>query len=317
MADIFSLAPLQGITDFIFRKLICTCFKGIDKVYTPFLRLQNDKTLKRAQIVDVLPENNVGVNLIPQILCNNVDDFVFLGGYLSDLGYSEINWNLGCPYPMVAKRKLGSGLLTYPDMINSILETGLPKVNCDVSIKLRSGYESEEEIFKLLPILNQFPLKELIVHPRIARQMYKGSANVDTVEKSLSIYKGNVVYNGDIKDINSFSLIKNRLDGIKHWMIGRALISNPFLVEELISLKKIEHVNKIDRFSAFYNDLYNYYNVSLSGPGHLLNKMQNFWEYFSLSFSNSHKVWKQIKKSKSIEKLNQEVQAIFRNEEFV
>ncbi len=316
MADDFSLAPLQGITDFTFRKLICTHFKGIDKVYTPFLRLQNDKTLKRAQVNDILPVNNVGINVIPQILCNNAEDFIFLDAYIFDLGYSEINWNLGCPYPMVANRKLGSGLLPYPEIIGNILANTLPKVKCSVSIKLRAGYEREEDILQLLPILNQFPIKELIIHPRIAKQMYKGVANVEIIEKSLNDYSGNIAYNGDIKDISSFQFLKNRLGNINHWMIGRALIANPFLVEELISLKKTKSENKKNRFSDFYNDLYNYYNDSLSGPGHLLNKIQNLWEYFSISFTNSHRVQKQIKKAKSIEKLNLAVQSIFRNEDF-
>ncbi len=317
MADVFSLAPLQGITDFTFRKLICDHFDGVDKVYTPFLRLQNDKTIKKAQIVDVLPENNVGVNVIPQILCNNTEDFVFLVNYLSGLGYTEINWNLGCPYPMVAKRKLGSGLLPFPEIICNILENALPKIKCDISIKLRAGYDSEEEILRLLPILNQFPVKELIIHPRIAKQMYKGFANTNIVEKSLELYQGNIAYNGDIKDINSFQVLKNRFGDIKHWMIGRGLIANPFLVEELIFLKKTGYESKKTRFSAFYDDLYNYYNVSLSGPGHLLGKIQNLWEYFSISFTNSHKVLKLIKKAKSVEKLNLVVQSVFENEDFL
>jgi tRNA-dihydrouridine synthase B len=239
MVDVFSLAPLQGITDFTFRKLICAHFKGIDKVYTPFLRLQNDKTLKRTQIADVLPENNRGVNIIPQILCNTTEDFIFFANYLSDLGYKEINWNLGCPYPMVAKRKLGSGLLPYPEIICNILENALPKIKCGISIKLRAGYESEEEIFQLLPVFDQFPIEELIIHPRIAWQMYKGIANPDIVEKSSKIYQGTIAYNGDIKDISSFQVLRDRFGDIKHWMIGRTLITNPFLVEELISLEKI------------------------------------------------------------------------------
>ena len=311
-----SLAPLQGITDFTFRKLICKHFKGINKVYTPFLRLQNNKTLKEAQVKDVLPKNNVGVNLIPQIICNNAEDFILLGNYLVDLGYQEVNWNLGCPYPMVAKRKLGSGLLPYSYLIQEVLEKTLPKIQCKVSVKVRSGYESDEDIFELLPVFNEFSISELIIHPRIAKQMYKGTANALIVKKVLGIFQGSVVYNGDIRDIDSFSKLRIILKEISHWMIGRALISNPFLVEELVSSNKVDSETKMKRFIGFYYDLHDFYQSALSGPGHFLNKMQHLWEYFSVSFTNGNKVWKMIKKSKSIMKYNEAVSFIFQNEKF-
>lgn len=317
MNVIFSLAPLQGITDFTFRKLICKHFNGIEKVYTPFLRLQNNKSLKKAQIEDVLPANNTGVKVIPQILCNNVKDFIFLGNYLIDLGYDEVNWNLGCPYPMVAKRKLGSGLLPHPEIIKEVLESVLPKIDCRVSVKLRSGYENEDDIFNLLPIFSNFQISELIIHPRIAKQMYKGQVNVTVFEKALNTYHGKIAYNGDIQDIESYKTLKRKFASVSHWMIGRALITNPFLVEELISLKKVDTETKLRRFTEFYYELYEVNQAMLFGPGHLLNKMQHLWEYFSGSFTNSHKVWKLIKKSNSITKYNDAVNLIFSNEEFL
>jgi tRNA-dihydrouridine synthase B len=317
MNTIFSLAPLQGITDFTFRRLICKHFSGIHKVYTPFLRLQNDKSLKKAQITDVLPENTVGTKVIPQILCNNAEDFIFLGNYLADLGYQEMNWNLGCPYPMVAKRKLGSGLLPYPEIVCEILEKSLPKIQCKVSIKLRSGYESENDIFSLLPIFSQFPVSELIIHPRIAKQMYKGLANMTTFEKALQVYQGNLAYNGDIQDIESYTELKNKFETVLHWMIGRALITNPFLAEELILLKKVDPETKRIRFAEFYYELFEVYKNTLSGPGHLLNKMQHLWEYFSGSFTNNRKIWKLIKKTKSSTKYNDVVNSVLRNEQFL
>jgi len=230
MNNSFSLAPLQGITDYTFRNLISKHFDGIDKVYTPFLRLQNDKTIKNSQIADVLPENNKVSNLIPQILCNTADDLIYLANYLADFGYQEVNWNLGCPHPMVAKRQLGSGLLQFPELIDKILDKSLLSIKTKISIKLRSGYENEDEILKLIPIMNRYQISELIIHPRIGKQIYKGSANPDIVEECLKDYNGIVAYNGDIVDKESFKGLKNRLIKISHWMIGRALIANPFFL---------------------------------------------------------------------------------------
>ena len=218
---------------------------------------------------------------------------------------------------MVAKRLLGSGLMPFTERIDEILNASIPLLKCKLSIKVRSGYESEEDIIKLIPIIDQYDISELIIHPRLGIQMYKGAVNLNVVEQCLKISKNEVAYNGDIIDIESYKATKTDFEEINHWMIGRALITNPFLVEEIISGKKIDSKKKLERFSEFHLELYEFYQKSLSGPGHILNKMLHLWEYFSKSFSNSHKVYKLIKKSKSIEKFNSETHSIFNSEEFV
>ncbi|MDF1548853.1 MAG: tRNA-dihydrouridine synthase family protein [Bacteroidales bacterium] len=308
----FSLAPLQGITDFTFRNLFKKHFKGVMKFYTPFIRLQNDRTIKKSQIFDILPENNTEIHLIPQIICNNSRDFIYLADYLNGLGYQELNWNLGCPYPMVTNRQLGSGLIPFPDKIKEILEEVMPQIKPGVSIKIRSGYEDENEILRLLPVLSHFSISELIIHPRIARQMYKGLANPIVVEKCLKLYAGNIAYNGDIKDIETFNNLEQQFPKINHWMIGRALISNPFLVEEILLGRKIDQSVKLERFLGFHSELFGIYNNQLDGPGHILNKMRQFWEYFSLSFEESNKVYKKIKKAKTIENYRSAVNEILK-----
>jgi len=313
----FSLAPLQGITDHHFRNLFNMHFNGLDKVFTPFIRLQNDKTIKNSQILDIEPENNKEINIIPQILTNDVEEFIFLAKYLSGLGYSEINWNLGCPFPMLVKRQLGSGLLPFSDRIGEILEKVLPVISCKLSIKMRSGYENETDILKVIPNLNTFPLTEIIIHPRVGVQMYKGFANASVVKKCMEICNHKLVYNGDIHDIESFQEIEKRLKTIESWMIGRAAISNPFIFEELKSGEKIPSAKKMERFSQFHLSLIESYTESLSGSGHLLTKMLGFWEYFSLSFSNNKKVYKRIKKAHSIGKYNSAIHEIFNEEEFI
>ncbi|MEI7597477.1 MAG: tRNA-dihydrouridine synthase family protein [Bacteroidota bacterium] len=310
-----SLAPLQGFTDHIFRQAFHKYFGGIDAYYTPFIRTENDKSIKNAKLKDVLPENNSNLPVIPQLLVNSASDFIQISSIFENFGYKEINWNLGCPYPMVAKHQLGSGLLPYPELINQILSEVLPKIKVEISIKMRLGYENSDEIDEVLEVLNKFPIKEIIIHPRIGKQMYKGTVNLNAFENCISQSKHKIAYNGDIDTIETFNEISSRFPNVNHFMIGRALISNPFLAEQI---KGIEHnEKKIKVFEAFHNELYEKYASTLSGSTHLQNKMLFFWEYFADSFSNSKKVFKRVKKANNIDNFNAAIMENFRNEDWM
>ena len=309
------LAPLQGITDYYFRNAFNVHFLGLDKAYSPFIRLKGGK-IKTSQIKDVLPENNNGLNLIPQILTNSVDEFIFLANYLADFGYPEINWNLGCPFPMVAKRQMGSGMLPYPERIEQLLEKVMPIIPVKLSIKMRLGYESEHEISNILPLLDKFPISEIIIHTRIGKQMYKGQANPAAFESCMKLTKHKLAYNGDVDSLATFEELDTRFKTVNSWMIGRAAISNPFLIEEIKTGEYLTANKKMERFSEFHTDLYEQYSGTLSGSGHILNKMLHFWEYFSQSFTNSRKVYKAIKKSNSINKFEESIHRIFNNEQW-
>ncbi len=315
-ANAFSLAPLQGITDYHFRNLFNQHFKGLEAVYTPFIRLQNDKTIKKSQIADILPVNNNTLKVVPQILTNTVDEFIYMAKYISDLGYTEMNWNLGCPFPMVVKRQMGSGLLPFHDRIEEILNKVMPLIACNLSIKMRAGYQNDTDILNVIPVLNQFPITEIIIHPRVGTQMYKGEANPDIVENCLEISIHKIAYNGDIRSAETFHILEDRFQKINSWMIGRAAISNPFLIEELNSGIKTAASKKMERFSEFHHALFKSYEQSLSGQGHLLIKMIGLWEYFSESFSNSKKVFKRINKVQSINHYHAAIHEIFNSEVF-
>ena len=297
-----SLAPLQGFTDYKFRNVYNKYFADIDKFYSPYIRLTNDKKIKKSQIKDILPENNKGINLIPQILVNNTTDFTYLANYLFDLGYDEINWNLGCPYPMVTKRKLGAGLLEYPKMINEILESVIYKIPNKLSIKMRLGNKNINEIDKIIPVLDKFNLSELIIHPRIATQLYKGSVDLNKFTNILDLSSDKITYNGDIKNVDGFVKLNNKYKNINNWMIGRGIIANPFLVSQIKNNDNLSSEEKREKFYNFHDSLFEEIENSLSGSSHILTKMRSYWEYFSLSFTNSHKVFKRIKKAKTIER---------------
>jgi len=308
-----SLAPLQGVTDYYFRNAFAHYFGGVDVAFAPYLRIQYGE-VRKSLLHDIQPENNQ-MPVIPQLMTNSVEEFLFLAKMLEDLQYKEVNWNLGCPYPMVAKRKLGSGMLAFPELIESILDEVMPKINFKLSVKMRSGYETPDEFSKVLEMLNKYELSEIIFHPRYGKQLYKGSADVSLFGKALELSKHPLAYNGDITSLEFFANLQAQYPQTEHFMIGRALISNPFLAAELKGLPQVS--NKKAVFKEFHNTLYQQFTEKLSGKGHLMSKMLALWEYFSLSFTNSHKVYKRIKKASNVARYNEAVSTIFREEDFL
>ena len=293
-------SPLQGFTDFRFRNAIHHYFGGIDTYYSPYIRLNGKMVIKSSYERDLLPENNLGLEVIPQVITNDADEFLFVANYVKSLGYKELNWNLGCPYPMVTKSGMGSGLICQTDKINIILDRAHSETDIIVSMKMRLGYDNAQEILDTFPILDQYPLKNIAIHARLGKQLYKGGVLLDDFQKCIENTKHKLYYNGDITSVEKFREMQARFPSIDHWMIGRGLIADPFL-PSMIKQNTTEYPsNKMELFSAFHDTLYEGYSQSLSGPAHILLKMHHLWEYFSVIFSNPHKVLKQINKTKNI-----------------
>lgn len=307
-------SPLQGFTDFRFRNAQNKFFGGIDTFYSPYIRLNGKLEIKPSYQRDLLPENNLDLEVIPQVITNDAEEFLFVAKYVRELGYKELNWNLGCPYPMVTKSGMGSGLIKNTQQINHILDRAHSETDIIVSMKMRLGYENTEEILDVLPILDRYPIKNIAIHARIGKQLYKGGVHLDAFQHCIDNTKHKLYYNGDITSVAKFHEMQERFPTIDHWMIGRGLISDPFL-PSLIRNNSVEYPeNKMELFSEFHDTLYAIYSESLSGQSHILLKMYHLWEYFSLTFSNPHKVLKQIKKAQSIRNYEAAVASIFKNE---
>ena len=309
-------SPLQGFTDFRFRNAQNKLFGGIDTFYSPYIRLNGKMVVRRSYERDLLPENNLGLEVIPQVITNDADEFLFVANYVRELGYKELNWNLGCPYPMVTKSGMGSGLINNPDKINHILDRAHSETDIIVSIKMRLGYENSEEILDVLPILDTYPIKNIAIHARTGKQLYKGGVHLDAFQQCIDSTIHKLYYNGDITSVAKFHEMQQRFPSINHWMIGRGLISDPFLPSMIKNNTSEYPANKIELFSAFHDTLYAIYSESLSGSTHILLKMYHLWEYFSVTFSNPHKVLKKIKKAQSIRNYEAAVAEIFKNEKF-
>jgi tRNA-dihydrouridine synthase len=306
-------SPLQGFTDFRFRNAFHRYFGGIDTFYSPYIKLNGKLVIKGSYERDILPENNTTLEVIPQIITNDAEEFLFVAKYVQQLGYKELNWNLGCPYPMVAKCGMGSGLISNTSQIEHILKRVHTETDIIVSMKMRMGYENSTEILDVFPILEQYPIKNIAIHARIGKQLYKGGVDLDSFQKCLDTSKQKIYYNGDITSVEKFRLMQERFPSIDHWMIGRGLIADPFL-PSMIKNNTIEYPkNKLEIFEAFHDTIYQEYDVYLSGPTPIRMKMLGFWEYFSESFSNPQKTFKKIKKAGNSKNYEIAVKEIFKN----
>ncbi len=307
------LAPLKGFTDVIFRNAFAEYFDGFDSAMAPFVASVSADRLTEKHVQDLLPQQNTRMPIEPQILGNSADDFIFLARRLFEMGYEEVNWNLGCPFRPVTKKRRGSGLLPFPEQVDEFLDKTLRGLPGRLSIKMRLGRNRPDEIFKLLPILNRYPLKEITIHPRTARQMYGGIPDLDTFQACLEQSRHRLVYNGDIAGLQGFLALENRFPCVASWMIGRGALSNPFL-PAIIKNGRDEVSGKAQKFKAFYEDLFSRYQEKLCGPGHLLDRMKGFWKYFACAFTNGQTLEKQIHHTFKLSRYLETLERFFREE---
>lgn len=294
---IIYLAPLQGITDRIYRNLFPVYFKGVDLAVAPFISTVKKIKPESKLLHELYPEINTGIPAIPQIMSSSPDDFVKLANTLYEIGYKTVNWNIGCPFPMVVRKGRGAGMLCYPDRVESFLEKIMPALKPQLSIKLRLGLTYPDEVLQLIPVFNRFELEELIIHPRTGEQMYAGEVDLDMFGQCLSLLKHKVVYNGDIYSLEKYEVLSQRFASVDRWMIGRGLIANPFLAEEIKFQTEKPYAEKIKIMRAFHDQLFVQYLKILSGPAHITNKMKEIWTYMGNFFENGEKVRKKINKT--------------------
>ena len=294
------LAPLRGLTEEPFRTAFGRHFSGIDEAVAPFIATTGAERLRDTHVRDLLPEKQL-MPVIPQLLSNNPHDFLALAHKLYAMGYQVINWNLGCPYPMVAKKKRGSGLLPHPAMIADFLAAVMPRLKPKLSVKLRLGYYDADEIRAVIPVLNAFELAGVILHPRLGVQMYGGEADADAFAEVAAQLRHPTVYNGDINCVAAFERLRRQLPNITTFMLGRYLLVNPFLAEELRG-GIITVADRQRRFRAFYADLFALYQAKIAHPKHLMDRMKAYWLYFAAGLDPiSRKAVKKIQRAQTLE----------------
>lgn len=304
------LAPLQGVTTWIFRETLDSYFGGFDSAYSPFLSTVRESTIKESLLKDILPERNRGrMRLIPQILSNDPEGFVTLSRAIADLGYNEVNWNLGCPSGTVTKKRRGCALLPHHGEIEAFLSHIFPRLPIKLSIKIRLGFKSPEELDILIPIFNQFPLTELAIHARTGDQMYEGKVNLPAFGKALEASTNPVVYNGDLRTTVDFENLRKRFPAVDGWMIGRGAIADPYLAGSITSEERPE--KNSEKIHEFHNELFARYQEVLFGPVSILGKMKELWFYLSQSFTDGRDLLKKVRKATHLERYQSVVKEFF------
>jgi tRNA-dihydrouridine synthase len=261
----------------------------------PFILAVQGSRVTDPHYKDLVPERNAKVPLVPQLLGNDAAVFVATAAVLARMGYTEVNWNLGCPYPMVTNKRRGAGLLPHPGLIEAFLEHACADSPIPISVKLRLGLKDPREILDIIPILNRFPLRRVIIHPRIGSQMYGGTVDLEGFAAASSLSFHELVYNGDIADVPTFERLRSRFHRISGWMIGRAAVSNPFL-PGLIKGGALPP-DPVAPIKAFHDELYFEYREALDGQRHVLDKMKELWTYLGQSFPGAGETLKKIAKS--------------------
>lgn len=329
---LLSLGPFQGITDAPFRNVFKRHFGGIDKFYTPFFTgIHKEEHAKNLQGEEIDPKCNDVKTLTPQILSTDAEEILRFAKQCKQLGYNEINLNMGCPFPRVANKKRGCGLLPYPDLVKAMMERIFEEIDIKFSVKCRLGYFSPDEIKAIIPVFNRFPLSELIIHPRIGKQLYKGEADVEQFKALIPYINAPLVYNGDIVSVESFNLISNAVQPVNNFMLGRGVLANPFLAEQIkndiadacdVSLQ-VDPVgthsvclpphNKTERLHNYVLDLYEDRLRHAGGSPKVLGRMKELWSYLMNSFEEPQVVWRKIKKINALKEYEKAVEIIFKD----
>lgn len=307
------MAPLEGITGYVMRSTFFECFGYVDKYFIPFIKPNQKGHLSSKERQDILPENNQGMYAVPQILTNSSEDFLRTVWKLKQYGYQEINLNLGCPSKTVISKGRGSGFLAYPDRLDRFLYEVFEKVDVSVSIKTRIGRDNPEEFAKLLEIYNQYPLKELIIHPRVQKDFYKNHPNLNVFSEAVNGSKNPVCYNGDIFSWEDYQQFKEHFPQVEMLMLGRGILMNPGLTRQICTGIALDKAS----LRLFHDHLYEKYCTVLSGEKTILFKMKELWSFLAPAFTDYEKYAKKIRKAERCRIYEEAVDALFAEQELL
>lgn len=294
-----SLAPIHGMTLAHYRNTYHEIFANIDSYYAPFIATTHMRKKKSNIFRDILTKNNnPNIDLIPQLIGNNADDFSYFASVIADMGYREINWNIGCPFPRVTKKIKGSGLLEHPHMIENFLSKLFFDKDYEISVKLRLGYANLTEGIKVINILNKYPLKNITIHGRVGTQKYEGTVDHDAFENLRAMSRHDVIYNGDIYKHSDFKAIKAKYPMIDSFMIGRGALRNPFMASEIKGVITPDNIKK-EKMRKFHDSIYRHTDENTSAEIFLCSRMKEFWIYAAWHLDNDGSFIKNIEQCRT------------------
>lgn len=293
-----AFAPLQGYTDAVYRRAHWECVGGVDEYYTPFVRIEKGE-VRGKDLRDIDPAANEGVPTVPQVIARDCDEFARLCDALQGQGWSRIDLNMGCPFPMQVKAGRGSGLLQHPDRVGEILREMLRRPEVTFSVKMRLGQECVDEGAALMPIINDMPLLHVTLHPRLGRQQYKGMPDREAFRRFYEECKHPMVYNGDITEPAQMAELRGEFPRLKGFMLGRGLLARPWLLGDRAPREVLKDMHAI---------VYRHAIEHLCGDSQILSRLHAFWEYVDID----RKPQKAILKSTTLRRYDEAVAMAFR-----
>ena len=287
-------APLQGYTDDVYRRIHHELMGGIQTYYTPFLRMEGGG-VRSKDMRDIRPEFNEGMPVVPQIIVKSMKEFDFLSAIVEEKGYTRVDINMGCPFPLQAKHGRGSGLLAHVDIIEEMAKAIAAKSQLKFSVKMRLGWENANEWRPVLDILNSTPLEQITLHPRIGTQQYKGSVSMEAFEEFYKLCKHPLIYNGDVTSVDDIRKLEEMYPKLAGVMIGRGLLARPSLALEYASGVELSWEKRRSLLLDFHDRMKAHYETTANSETQVHSRLRLFWEYMEEELGR--KVYKKIMKA--------------------
>lgn len=304
---LYSLAPMEGLTGHVFRKTHAECFGALERYYTPFVctpRVGSGFGKRYHKELD--PENNRGLNVVPQLLTKNAEELIWAAGLLQQMGYTEVNLNVGCPSGTVASKGKGSGLLRSPEELEAFLQKVCAASPLPVSVKTRIGIEDDGEYEQILDVYCRCPLAELIVHPRVQKDGYKGRARQQAYGLTLEKAPFPVAYNGDLFEPKDIEALVKAYPQTRHVMLGRGVLANPALVR----MARGGEAASMDELRRFHDLLFGAYKDEMGGNAVM--RMKEWWSYAKDSFADPVGVVRAVRKVRKADEYEAAAKEVFR-----
>ena len=300
----YYFAPMEGLTDRVYRNLHCKYFPGVDRYYTPFFSPSVHRQLTPREEQELPLADTLGFVTVPQVLTKNAEDFLWMARVCKDRGYSQVNLNRGCPSGTVVAKGKGSGMLREQDALDAFLERICKDTPLPVSVKTRLGMESPEEFPALLEIFNRYPIGELTIHPRVRKQFYTGDVDSTMFDYAVKNSKNPLCYNGDILSLSQAEAIGKAYPQVEAVMIGRGLIACPWMLSGQPDAAVLE---------AFMDELLVTYTSEFGGPRNAMFRMKENWSFLHCHFENSEKLWKRLRKTTDVAEFKSITSQMFRS----
>lgn len=298
----YYFAPMEGLTDSIYRRLHHQFFSGVDAYYMPFLSPTVHRCLTHREARELPMAESVPFRAVPQLMTKVPEDFLWAAGECMNRGYDEVNLNAGCPSGTVVAKKKGAGMLEDPDSLNRFLDAVFAASPLPVSVKTRLGLTNPDKFLRILEIYNQYPIKELTIHPRVRRQFYDGDVDMEMFRYAMDNSKNPLCFNGNLRTLSEVKAFEAAYPEIGAVMIGRGLIGNPGMLDP----------GSGEKLEAFHDALLEEYMVVFGGARNAMFRMKENWRHMILMFDGSEKLWKKLRKCTDVEEYRMITREIFR-----